>query len=301
MRRLALVAALCGLAAPAFAQDVDFETVEIRTQAVAPGLAVLFGQGGNIAVSTGADGPVLVDDQFAPLAPKILEAVKKLQDGPVRFVINTHWHFDHTGGNEPFGAGGALIVAHENVRRRMSTKQFMAALGREFPPSPAAALPVVTFDDGVTLHWNGETITVEHVSAAHTDGDALVWFENANAVHTGDTYVAGMFPFVDSGSGGTLAGVIRSAGRVLSRISPETKIIPGHGPVSNAAELHAWREMLVVVRDRVHAALAAGKSLDDYAAERPFADLEAGYGQGFMNAERFLRIVWADLTGPGKE
>lgn len=301
MRRLVLAAVLCGLAAPALAQDVDFEKVEIRTQAVAPGLAVLFGQGGNIAVSTGADGPVLVDDQFAPLAPKILAAVKKLQDAPVRFVINTHWHFDHTGGNEPFGAAGALIVAHENVRRRMSTKQFMAALGREFPPSPAAALPVVTFDDGVTLHWNGEEIFVEHVSAAHTDGDALVWFRRADAVHTGDTYVAGMFPFVDSGSGGTLAGVIRSAGRVLSRISPETKIIPGHGPVSNVAELHAWREMLVVVRDRVHAALAAGKSLDDYAAERPLADLESRYGQGFMNAERFLRIVWGDLAGPEKE
>jgi len=304
MRSRLVCAALLGLATSAAAQDVDFERVVIRTEAVAPGLSVLFGQGGNIAVSTGADGPVLVDDQFAPLAPKILAAVKALQDGPVRFVINTHWHFDHTGGNEPFGRGGALIVAHENVRKRMSTTQFVAAFQREVPSSPAAALPVVTFDDGVTLHWNGEEIAVEHAAPAHTDGDALVWFRNANAVHTGDTYVAGLFPFVDVSSGGSLAGIIRSAEQVLARAGPETKIIPGHGSLSNAAELRAWREMLVTVRDRVNAALAAGKSLERFSAEKPLADLETRYGQGgqgFLNAERFLAIVWSDLSRPQPE
>ena len=300
---LVLVFALCQARTGA-AQDVDFEKVVIRTEAVAPGLSVLFGQGGNIAVSTGADGPVLVDDQFAPLAPKIAAAVKALQDAPVRFVINTHWHFDHTGGNEPFGKGGALIVAHENVRKRMSTTQFITAFQREFPPSPAAALPVVTFDDGVTLHWNGEEIAVEHAPPAHTDGDALVWFRKANAVHTGDTYVSGMFPFVDVSSGGSLEGIIRSAAGVLAEADPETKIIPGHGPVSNAAELRAWREMLLTVRDRVNAALAAGKSLEAFGAEQPLADLETRYGQGgkgFLNAERFLAIVWSDLSRPQKE
>jgi glyoxylase-like metal-dependent hydrolase (beta-lactamase superfamily II) len=296
-----LSGALLFVAAPAAGQDEDFASVEIRTETVAPGLAVLFGRGGNIAVSTGADGPVLVDDQFAPLAPKILASVKALQDAPVRFVINTHWHFDHTGGNEPMGKAGALLVAHENVRVRMSTEQFMVAFGRKIPPSPAGALPVVTFDDGVTLHWNGEEIAVEHVPAAHTDGDALVWFRKANAVHTGDAYVAGMFPFVDVSSGGSLAGIIRSAARVLSQVGPETKIIPGHGPISNDVELREWREMLLVVRDRVNAALAAGKTLEAFEAEKPLADLEERYGKGFMDTKRFLAIVWSDLSRAPEE
>jgi len=299
-RRLPWLVVLA-LAAPASAQDIDFEKVVIRTEPVAPGLSVLFGQGGNIAVSTGSDGPVLVDDQFAPLAPKIEAAVKALQDRPVHFVINTHWHGDHTGGNEPFGKSGALIVAHENVRRRMSTTQFIAAFGREIPPSPAGALPVVTFDDGVTLHWNAEEIAVEHVDPAHTDGDALVWFRKANAVHTGDTYVSGMFPFVDGSSGGSLDGVIRSAEVVLAQAGPATTIIPGHGPLSNPEELRAWREMLVDVRGRVTAALAAGKTLEAYQSENPLADLEHRYGGGFMNAERFLAIVWSDLARKPKE
>ena len=301
MRRRFLLGLWIALAAPAAAQDVDFEKVVIRTESVAPGLAVLFGAGGNIAVSTGADGPVLVDDQFAPLAPKIAAAVKALQDAPVRFVINTHWHFDHTGGNEPFGKAGALIVAHENVRKRMSTTQFIAAFQREMPPSPAAALPVVTFGDGVTLHWNGEEIAVEHVAPAHTDGDARVWFRKANAVHTGDTYVSGAFPFVDVSSGGTLAGIIRAADQVLAQAGPETTIIPGHGPLSNAAELGAWREMLRTVEGRVNAALAAGKTLEAYAAEQPLGDLAPQYGKGFLNAERFLAIVWSDLSRAPKE
>ena len=245
---------------------------------------------------------MLVDDQFAPLAPKILAAVKALQDAPVRFVINTHWHFDHTGGNEPFGLRrGADRGARERAQAHGARSSSSRRSEREFPPSPAGALPVVTFDDGVTLHWNGEEIAVEHVEAAHTDGDALVWFRKANAVHTGDTYVDGLFPFVDVSSGGSLAGIIRSAEQVLTQVEPETVIIPGHGPLSNAAELRAWREMLVGVRDGVNAALAAGKTLEAYAAERPLADLETRYGQGgkgFLNAERFLSIVWSDLSRP---
>jgi glyoxylase-like metal-dependent hydrolase (beta-lactamase superfamily II) len=241
---------------------------------------------------------VLVDDQYAPLAPKILAAVRALQDAPVRFVINTHWHGDHTGGNEALGTAGALIVAHENVRRRLSTTQFITAFGREVPPAPAGALPVVTFDDGVTLHWNGEEIAVEHVEPAHTDGDALVWFRRANAVHTGDTYVAGAFPFVDVSSGGSLDGILRVAERVLAGSGPETRIIPGHGPLSNAAELREWRAMLLDVRGRVGAALTAKKSLAAFQAEQPLADLAPRYGKGFLDAERFLAIIWSDLSGP---
>jgi glyoxylase-like metal-dependent hydrolase (beta-lactamase superfamily II) len=301
MARRVFAALALALAAPAAAQDVDLEQVRIETIPLAAGLHMLVGQGGNLVVSTGADGPVLVDDQFAPLAPKIEAAVRALQDRPVRFVINTHWHGDHTGGNEPFGKAGALIVAHENVRRRMSTTQLIAAFGREVPPSPAAALPVVTFDDGVTLHWNGEEIAVEHVAPAHTDGDALVWFRKADAVHTGDTYVAGTFPLVDVSSGGSLAGIIASAERVLAQAGPETTIIPGHGPLSNAAELRAWREMLVTVQARVNAALAAGKSLEAFRAEQPLADLAPQYGKGWLDADRFLAIVFSDLSRAREE
>jgi glyoxylase-like metal-dependent hydrolase (beta-lactamase superfamily II) len=283
------------LAMPAWAQG-GFDTVEIETVPLADGLHLLVGRGGNIVVSTGSSGPVLVDDQFAPLAPKIEAAVRALQDQPVRFVINTHWHGDHTGGNEALGERGAVIVAHENVRRRMSTRQFMAAFDREVPPAPKAALPVVTFDRGVTLHWNDEEIVVRHVDHAHTDGDAHVWFRGADVVHAGDTYFAGMFPFVDVSSGGSLAGLIESTDRLLEAARPETRIVPGHGPLSNAEELRAWRAMLVTARDRVQAALAAGKTLAAFQAERPFADLEARYGGGSMDAERFLAIAWSDLS-----
>jgi glyoxylase-like metal-dependent hydrolase (beta-lactamase superfamily II) len=295
MRLLVPLVWLLALSMPAWAQG-DFDAVEIQTVPLADGLHMLVGQGGNIVVSTGPDGPVLVDDQFAPLAPKIDAAVRAIQDQGVRFVVNTHWHGDHTGGNEVLGKSGAVIVAHENVRQRMSTKQFMAAFDREVPPAPKAALPVVTFDDGVTLHWNDEEIAVRHVEHAHTDGDAHVWFRKADVVHAGDTYFAGMFPFIDVSSGGSLSGLIESTDRLLEGAGAGTQIVPGHGPVSNAAELTAWREMLATVRGRVQAALGAGKTLASFQAERPFADLEARFGGGFMDAERFLSIVWSDLS-----
>jgi glyoxylase-like metal-dependent hydrolase (beta-lactamase superfamily II) len=302
----AVLAFLGGLAS---AQD--FEKVQIQTVPVAPGLAMLMGQGGNIAVSTGADGPVLVDDQFAPLVPKIEAAVRALQaagQGPaarseakpseaVRFVVNTHWHGDHTGGNEPLGKAGALIVAHHNVRQRMSTKQFMAAMQREVPPSPPGALPVVTFEQGVTLHWNGEQIEVEHVAPAHTDGDSLIWFRRADAVHTGDTFVNGSYPFIDRSSGGSFDGLIAACDRVLAGSGAATKIIPGHGPLATQADLRAYREMLGKVRERVSGAIARGLGQDAFIASKPLADLDPRWGRGFMKAEVFLATVWEELSG----
>jgi glyoxylase-like metal-dependent hydrolase (beta-lactamase superfamily II) len=256
---------------------------------------MLVGQGGNIAVSTGPDGPVVVDDQFAPLIPKTEAAVRALQDGPIRFVITTHWHFDHTGGNEPLGKAGALIVAHENVRQRMSTKQFMAAMQREVPPAPPAALPVVTFAEGVTLHWNGERIEVEHVDPAHTDGDSLIWFRRADAVHTGDTFINGSYPFVDTSSGGTFEGLVASGRRVLAGCRADTKIIPGHGPLATPADLRAFLDMLGTVRRRVDAARAAGTALEAFLASKPLADLDARWGGGFIKGDAFARTVWEQL------
>jgi glyoxylase-like metal-dependent hydrolase (beta-lactamase superfamily II) len=296
MTRTLMLAALLAAAGLIRAAEPDFSAVEIVTTPLADGLAMLQGQGGNIVVSTGADGPVIVDDQFAPLVPKIEAAVRKLQDAPVRFVINTHHHGDHTGGNEAFGKSGSLIVAHENVRTRLSTEQVSKLLNRTTPASPPDALPVVTFDDGVTLHWNGETIRVEHVAPAHTDGDSHVWFERANAVHMGDTFVNGRFPLVDVESGGELAGLIASAEKVLAAVNDTTKIVPGHGPLATRADLQKFRDMLVDVKGRIQAGIASGATMEAFIATKPLADLEASWGGGFLTGDQMTTLVWMSLA-----
>ena len=297
MRIPSLVLALAlSWAGSSLAGAQDFSKVEIRTVAVADGLHMLVGQGGNIGVVSGPDGVFLVDDQYAPLTEKILAAVKEIDSGPVRFLVNTHWHGDHTGGNENLGKGGTVIVAHENVRRRMSTEQVMRAFNRTVPPSPPAALPVITFPDALTFHLNGVTIEVQHHAAAHTDGDAVLWFTGKNAVHMGDTYFNGMYPFIDTGSGGTVAGMLATADAVLDRANDATKIIPGHGPLSNKAELAAYRDLLGTVRDRVAAALASGQSPEQVVAAKPTADLDATWATGFLKPEQFVGIVAADLA-----
>ncbi len=283
----------------AYAQGQSFDEVEIATIRLGSGLAMLVGRGGNLGVSTGPDGVVLVDDQFAPLTGKILAAVAALDARPVRFVLNTHWHSDHTGGNENLAGHGALIVAHDNVRQRMASEQFIADFGRRVPPSPAAALPVVTFDSSVTFHLNGQTVRAIHVDPAHTDGDAFVHFAPANVIHTGDLYFAGQYPYFDLSSGGSFDGLIAAADRMLSLADGETKIIPGHGPLSNRAELAEWRVMLVEVRARVQAAIDAGQSLAEIRASRPTREWDARYGGGFVKPADLLRRVHASLTaGP---
>jgi glyoxylase-like metal-dependent hydrolase (beta-lactamase superfamily II) len=294
---VALSALASGLAFAANAQTPSMDDVEIRTLEAAPGVHMLVGRGGNIGVSSGEDGVFLIDDQFAPLTPKIRAAVAKLSDAPVRFLLNTHWHGDHTGGNENFAGLGAILVAHDNVRSRMSTDQFMAAFDRTVPASPAAALPVVTFGADVTLHWNGDEIHAVHVPAAHTDGDAIVHFRNANVIHAGDVYFAGRYPFIDLGSGGSFDGLIAAVDRVLGLADDATKIIPGHGELSDSAELARYRAMLVTVRDRVTQAIAAGKTLDVLLAERPLADLDAEWApaSSFVTADAFVRAAYTSL------
>ena len=256
---------------------------------------MLMGRGGNIAVLTGADGPILVDDQFEPQVPAILEAVRALQDAPIRFVINTHWHADHTGGNEALGRAGALLLAHENVRARLAREQPRPGGGRA-PAAPPGALPVLTFSERTTLHWNGVTVEVEHVLPAHTDGDSVVWFRERNAVHTGDLYFNGFYPFIDIATGGSLDGMIRAVDGLLARVDENTKIIPGHGPLSNASELRAYRSMLAAVRDRVGKLVASGRSADETVAARPTADFDAEWGDGFLDPETFVRLIHADLS-----
>ncbi|MEE8488182.1 MAG: MBL fold metallo-hydrolase, partial [Gemmatimonadota bacterium] len=223
----------------------NFDDVQIETIEVADNIYMLIGSGGNLGLSVGDDGAFLIDDQYAPLTEKILDAIKALTDNKVQFVVNTHWHADHTGGNELHGEAGAIIVAHENVRKQMTVDHFLAAFNSTVPASPEGALPVVTFTESVTFHWNGDEIHVFHVDAAHTDGDAVIHFKGSNVIHAGDTFFNGMYPFIDTSTGGTLDGMIDAAKRILDISDDETKIIPGHGGLASRAELGQYYEMLV--------------------------------------------------------
>lgn len=296
MRRFLLFASAF-FAAPVAAQQ-DFSKVEIRVERLAPGVAVLFGAGGNIALSYGVDGNLLVDDQFAPLTGRILAAVASVDPDPVKFVVNTHWHFDHTGGNENLGKRGAVIVAHDNVRTRMTAGQFVAAANTQVPPAPGAALPVVTFTDGVTLHLNGDDIHVEHVANAHTDGDSLVHWRRANVLHTGDTFVRAGYPFIDMSSGGSIDGLIAAATRGLTFVNAETRVIPGHGELARRADYVAYRAMLIDVRGKVAAGIAARRSKAQIVALKPAARYPRP--EGFIGADKFVEAVYDSLRSPPK-
>jgi glyoxylase-like metal-dependent hydrolase (beta-lactamase superfamily II) len=280
----------------ALAQQQDFSKVEVTAEKVADGVYMLKGAGGNIGLSVGADTAFLIDDQYAPLTPKVKAAVAALTSKPVRFVLNTHWHGDHTGGNKDLGEAGTLIVAHENVRRRMSTDQFIEAFGMKEPAADPAALPVVTFTDAVTFHLNGDEIYAFHVAPAHTDGDSIVQFRKANVLHAGDTFFNGMYPFIDLSSGGEVGGMIAASDRMLAMAGDGTKIIPGHGPLGTKADLKAYRDMLATARDRVAALVKAGKTLEQATAAKPLAELDANWGQGFLKADPFVSILYKDAT-----
>ncbi|WP_284619984.1 MBL fold metallo-hydrolase [Aquabacterium humicola] len=277
--------------APALAQQ-DWAKVEIKIEKLAGSTYMLTGAGGNLGVSVGDDAVLIVDDQFAPLAPRIQAAIATLSKQPVRFVLNTHWHYDHTGGNEALGKGGAAIVAHANVRRRMSADQVIQFVGSStaVKASPKAALPVVTFTSDVAFHVNGEDVQVFHVPAAHTDGDAIVHFRQSKVVHMGDVYFNRLYPFIDASSGGTLDGVIAACDRVLALVDDETKIIPGHGPLASKADLKAYRDMLATIGDRLKA--QAGRKLEEVIASKPTAEFDAVWGGGFLPPDRFVTMLW---------
>ena len=262
---------------------------------LSPGTYMLTGAGGNIGLSVGDDAVFIVDDQFAPLASKIKAAIARITPRPVQFLLNTHFHFDHTGGNEAFGREGALIVAHDNVRRRLTTEQLIALAGSTSRQAPTGkpGLPVVTVAGELTFHVNGDEVNAFHAPRAHTDGDLVVHFRKSDVVHMGDTYFNGFYPFIDVGSGSTAEGVVAAADRVLALAGEKTKIIPGHGSLASKADLQAYRDMLATAVQRLKAARAGGKSEDDFRNSKPYADLDERYGKGFINPQAFVVMMQA--------
>lgn len=288
---LFLLTGLVAVSAQSSMEEVQIQTVQVRDH-----IYMLQGRGGNIGLCTGSDGTFLVDDQFAPLSEKIQKAIAAVTRNPVRFLINTHWHGDHTGGNENFGQAGALIVAHHNVRKRLNPREFQELMGRS-QQAPEAALPVVTFSAVLNFYWNDEKIKVFHMPSAHTDGDAVIHFTKANVVHMGDLFFNGRYPFIDVDSGGSIQGAIRAAEKVLSLANSTTRIIPGHGALAGAQDLRSYRDMLVTVRDRVQVLINDGKSEEEVLASHPTADLDARWGRRW---ERFVRAVDRSLRALGK-
>lgn len=290
MRRLYLTLLLAlVMTMTATAQQRDFSTVEVKATKVAGSVYMITGAGGNIGVSAGEDGLVVIDDQYAPLAPKIEAALKTIVDKPVRFILNTHFHGDHTGGNEYFGKS-APIVAHENVRKRLVTGRTGA---NPTPPAPAGALPVLTFNDSVTIHLNGEDVKAVHMPHGHTDGDSVIWFTKSNVVHMGDDFFNGTFPFVDTDSGGSVKGLIANLEKVLSTVPDGAKIIPGHGPLSDKAGLRKFVDVLKATQDVVAKGIAAGKTAEQLKSEKALADWDS-WGQGFIKTDTWIDTLYAE-------
>ena len=281
---------------PASAQMVDLSKVDYTTEKVADGIYMLStGAGGNIGVLVGADGAVIIDDQFDELAPKLRAAIALLTDKPIRFAINTHWHFDHTGANAALGRTGTLLVAQGNVRKRMSTTQLGTLTATPTPPSPPEALPVITFDESLSLHLNGEDLDVVHVADAHTDGDAIIRFRKANVLHMGDVFFVGSYPFIDTKSGGSFNGMIAALATALATVDDQTRIIPGHGPLANKAKMQEFHDMLVTIRGRIVKQIRAGKSLDAVVASKPTAEFDAAWAGTFWKPDQWVARAYTDL------
>ena len=292
MRRLlpACTLTLLLAALPAAGQR-DFSKVEIKTTKLAEHVYMMTGAGGNLGLSVGDDATFLIDDQFAPLTDRINAAIAQVSKQPVKFILNTHWHSDHTGGNENFGKAGTLIFAHENVRKRMSTEQFIAFTKSRQPASPGPALPVITFTQGVSFHLNGEEIRAIHVPHAHTDGDAIVHFTGSDVIHMGDVFWNGMYPFIDTSSGGSIEGTIAACDRGLALAGDNTRIIPGHGPLGTRRDLQAYRDMLADVSARIRRMISDGRTVEQIVAAKVTADYDARYGAGFIKGDKFVEML----------
>ena len=294
MKRLMIlcVALLVCFGARAVHAQQDFSKVEIKATKVAGNVYMLEGAGGNIGVSVGADGILIVDDQFAPLADKIRAALKTLGEGKLKFVLNTHWHPDHTGGNEKFGPE-APIIAHDNVRKRLAVEKRIR--GNVIPASPKEALPVITFDQSLSVHFNGEEIRAIHYPHGHTDGDSVIFFTGSNVVHMGDNFFVGKFPFVDLENGGNVEGLTKNIGEIIARLPAGVKIIPGHGPLATTDDLKLYHRMLLETTDIVRKRMAAGKTLDQIKAEGLPEEWKS-WVTGFINTDQWIESIHRSLS-----
>lgn len=296
--KVILIFVFSGFAAVYAEEQVDkFKDINIESIQVRDGIYMLTGQGGNIGVFAGEDGVFMIDDQFAPLTDKIKKAIANISTKPIRFLINTHWHFDHTGGNENLGKEDVVIVAHNNVRQRMSKDNFIKAFNKMVPAAPEVALPVITFNDTVSFHLNKQEIEVVHQANAHTDGDSVVYFKSANVIHAGDVFFNGLYPFIDSQANGSVNGVIRAVDKILAAADDKTQIIPGHGPLGDKKSLKQYRHMLVTARDRLQKHMEKGKNLEQIIDLKPLADFDKNWGNGFLSPDVFLKILYAAMPG----
>lgn len=280
---------------PVFLWGQDYSNVVIEPVKVTDNIYYLKGRGGNIGVLTGSDGVVMIDNQFAPLADKIEAAIKGLSDEPIRYVINTHFHGDHSGGNEAFAGKGGTLVAHQKVRERLSTDQYQAFFDRKTPAKPPIAWPVITFGEGMQFHLNGETIDLIHHSSAHTDGDVLVYFRTSNVLHAGDVFVTYGFPFIDASSGGSIEGFISFLDFMIDLIDDETKVIPGHGELSSRQDVIAFRDRLNHIYTQVMIRKRMGQSMDEILSAGITEPFDEEWGKGFIKGRDFLTLLSESL------
>jgi glyoxylase-like metal-dependent hydrolase (beta-lactamase superfamily II) len=291
---LGIVATVCVVTIAQAQQQIDFNKVEIKTTKIADDFYTLEGQGGTISVLTGSDGVLLVDSQFAPLTDKLVAAIKNISDKPIRFLIDTHVHGDHTGGNENFAKLGVTIFARDQLRTRLAHPN-SAADGTPGKPAPALALPVVTYDGPVSIHIDGEDVHLLPIRNAHTDGDTLVSFPNHDILAVGDYFRSVGYPVVDIKNGGSLTGILDGLGATIDRAGPNTKIIPGHGPISDRNGLIAQRDLILAVRDKVTALVAQNKTIEEVIAAKPTADFDARIPQSAQTSERFVKWLYAEI------
>jgi cyclase len=285
---------------PAAPPPVDFSKVEIKTTDLGDNVYMLEGQGGNITVAVAKDGIIMVDGEYAPLHDKIKAAIATISNQPIKYLINTHFHGDHTGGNAPFAKDGATVVAEVNVKNRLAAGTTNGLTGVKTPPVPADALPAKTYTGAFKIRLNGRVADLKHIANAHTDGDTYVWFKTANVLSTGDTFTNGRYPNIDFANGGNIRGMIAATDGYLKLVNDKSRIVPGHGPIADKAALIEYRAMLITARDRMAKLVKDGKSEDDVVAAKPFADLDAKWAPTELASKNFIRVVYHSLADKGE-
>ena len=278
-----------------FASGQDLSKVEVKTIPLRNNLYILANSGSNAMLSIGEDGPLVIDAGMVEMSKKVAAAVTATGSGPARIVINTHWHFDHVGGNQQLAESGAIIIAHRNVRESMVDGGKLAVIDREVAPSPASALPDITFDTHLTLHFNGEEFLLTHVPSAHTNGDCIVYLPNSNVLHMGDTFFNGMYPFFDTNAGGTLNGIIKAFDVGMELANDQTMVIPGHGRLSNLNEMKEYRNMLSTVHGRVQKLVAEGKSLQEIIESKPTSDFDKRWGNSWLTPDMWIELIYRGM------